>query len=148
MVPLQRSVRCLALGGGGVLLKGGEPVAYFRTTWCAGVLARFSARLGDARWQSLWEFLTLLLPLMVWGHLSVDETMVLQGDNTAALNDAIAMKGTGSMNHIARELAWRRIAQRWNFEVSHLPSELSTLADDLSRLAASLPHASPAALAG
>jgi hypothetical protein len=61
----------------------------------------------------------------------------------AALQDAIALRGKGAipgMNIIARELAWRKAAFGWEYQVAHLPKELNLIADALSR-AASIPPA-------
>ena len=53
----------------------------------------------------------------------------VKGDNTGALQDALRLRGKGSLNHVAREFAWRRAAYAWELE-----SELNVRADALSRL--------------
>ena len=44
------------------------------------------------------------------------------------------MSGRGSMNHVAREFAWRRAVYEWFPSFEHLPGELNVRADALSRL--------------
>ena len=133
-------------GGGAVLLETGRPAAYFATVWTMDLLERFNANTGDSRWQSLWEFVTLLLCLNIWGDLAVDSTLTLRGDNIAALQDAVALKGRGLMNAVARELTWRKALFGWQFNVEHIPSELNCVADALSRLYADETASLPASL--
>ena len=109
-------------------------------------MSKFSARLGDPKSQSLWEFVTLLLALMLWARLGDEYPIVFHGDNIAALQDALSLKGRGSMLAVAREIAWRKERFQWNFTVAHLPSELNKIADDLSRLSAVPCHTFPLSL--
>ena len=62
----------------------------------------------------------------------------MYGDNTGALQSAMRMKGGGLLNHVAREYAWRKAVHEWWPSFSHLPSELNSVADALSRLHARL----------
>jgi hypothetical protein len=81
--------------------------------------------------------------MLLWGESEAKSSTLIQGDNMAALSDAISLRGKGTvpgMNVIARELAWRRAAFGWQYSVAHLPKELNVLADALSR-AASVPPA-------
>jgi hypothetical protein len=83
------------------------------------------------------------MSLLLWGEKGATNSTLIQGDNMAALSDAIALRGKGAipgMNIIARELAWRKAAFGWEYQVAHLPKELNLLADALSR-AASIPPA-------
>ena len=61
-----------------------------------------------------------------------------EGDNIAALQNAISLKAKGSMLIVAREVAWRRVRHRWRFRCEHLPAESNTIADSLSRLSEAL----------
>ena len=131
-----------------MLLHGNKPVEIMYFPWMESLCARFEAEIGNPKWQSLWEFLTLLLTLMVWGHLSTTSIITIVGDNIAALSNSISMKGGGQLNAVARELSWRKVAYRWHFQVAHLPSELNVWADALSRLFADPPHVFPAVLTG
>ena len=51
---------------------------------------------------------------------------LIRGDNISALNDALALRSTApGINNIAREVGWRRIGNKWQYRLSHLPAELS-----------------------
>ena len=104
---------------------------------------------GDSAFQIFWELLTLALCLCRW--CPIKDGLLFCGDNTASLNMAIAMKGTGLHGAVTREIAWRVARHRWSYAVAHLPSEHNKLADRLSRLRdPSLPVLTqlPAALTG
>ena len=85
--------------------------------------------------QTFWEFATLLLSLLTWGNKFVTESVMVVGDNTGALNNALSLKGKGELIAIARELSWRQAKRGWLFSVGHLPSEFNVVADALSRQA-------------
>ncbi|CAK0908047.1 unnamed protein product, partial [Prorocentrum cordatum] len=135
-------------GGGAALFEGATPVEWFATSWDQEVLDVFGAVLGLAKYQSLWEFIALLLALIIWRCHAEHAVLYVLGDNVAALQDAMQLKGSGDMLVVAREIAWR--AARWplHFECAHLPKELNLVADSLSRLAAVPPAAFPARLHG
>ena len=57
------------------------------------------------------------------------------GDNTSSLTSILQVKGRRSMARVARELAWRKARWGWRYVVGHLPTEVNTMADALSRLA-------------
>ena len=122
------------------------PLEYLAVQWDDEVLNMFHAKLGISKWQSLWEFVTLLLSLIVWRTHASRQVLFVLGDNIAALQDVIALKGRGDMLIIAREVAWRQAKWPLHFECQHLPKEHNLLADALSRLAAIPPCAKPAAL--
>ena len=110
------------------------------------MLSMFGAVAGDSRWQSCWEFLTLLLALITWKDKAKDEVLFLLGDNIAALQNALSLRGRGQMLMIAREIAWRQAKWPLFFDCHHLPKESNTTADALSRLAAVPPSTVPASL--
>ena len=58
---------------------------------------------------------------------------VLVGDNLGALTNTLTFKAKGAMGAVSRELAWRREAYRWRWVAGHLPSEINSCADWLSR---------------
>ena len=130
-------------GGGAVLRKGSDPVSYFSTVWDDAVLELLEAEAGDSRFQSLWEFVTLLLALITWREYSRKQVLFLLGDNIGALQDAISLRGKGAMNVVAREISWRRAKWPMHFDCAHLPKEHNVDADALSRLAAVPPCAPP-----
>ncbi|CAK0883768.1 unnamed protein product, partial [Prorocentrum cordatum] len=135
-------------GGGAALFEGATPVEWFAISWDQEVLDVFGAVLGLAKYQSLWEFITLLLALIIWRCHAEHAVLYVLGDNVAALQDAMQLKGSGDMLVVAREIAWR--AARWplHFECAHLPKEFNLVADSLSRLAAVPPAAFPARRGG
>ena len=71
----------------------------------------------------------------MWGDRFTDTPVAVLGDNTGALDNALSLKGRGSMLAVARELSWRQARRRWRFVVGHLPSEHNQVADALSRAA-------------
>jgi hypothetical protein len=123
-------------GGGGLLRCRDTGVVWevFHCVWSQPLLDYFGATAGDCAFQSLWEFLTLFLSLLVWGTRYPDCVLLIQGDNIGSLANAIALKGGGSMNIVAREIALRTAWFDWQFAVEHLPAERNDEADALSRL--------------
>ena len=89
-------------GGGAVLLHGAVAVEYFAVPWEPDTLERFGATLGDPSFQSLWEFLALLIALMCWGQRYPERTLPVEGDNIAALKNAMNLKGKDALNAVAR----------------------------------------------
>ena len=136
-------------GGGAVLRRGTFNCAYFAMTWDDTVLSLFGAKIGDPKFQSLWEFITLLVAAIVWRAHARETTLFVLGDNIAALQDAVKFKGRGPMLTVARELAWRTARWPLHLDFTHLPKENNVLADALSRWggvpACSLPRALQAA---
>ncbi|CAK0821592.1 unnamed protein product, partial [Prorocentrum cordatum] len=130
-------------GRGGILWRAAEPVEYFVVTWDSTILALFEAEAGVSRWQLLWGFVTLLVCLLLWGRHAVDHVLTIHGDNVAALQDGLAMKGRGRMLDVAREIAWRKARYNWTFTTAHIPAELNDDADALSRLTAAPPKKLP-----
>ena len=134
-------------GGGALLAKGDRLCEHFTIEWDDALFQQFGAIRGNPRWQSLWELVTLLLALIVWGDNAVDCCLMVLGDNVSALQDALSLKGKGDMNHVAREISWRAARFRWIYDVQHLPSELNRVADALSRQFAVPPLPLPAEVA-
>ena len=123
--------------GGGALLRdpNGAIVEYFSTIWIGDEAPHLGVVIDDSSHQTFWEFATLLLALCVWGDRFTDTPVAVLGDNTGALDNALSLKGRGSMLAVARELSWRQARRRWRFVVGHLPSEHNQVADALSRAA-------------
>ena len=128
-------------GGGAVLFVDDMPREYFAVVWKNEDAAHLRVHTGVSKFQTFWAFLTLLLCLILWAESS--KCLAVLGDNTAALQSALALKGAGPLLAIARELAWRKARRQWCFEVGHLASEANVLADALSRLAMPEPAAFP-----
>ncbi|CAK0873315.1 unnamed protein product [Prorocentrum cordatum] len=133
-------------GGGAVLAQGTTILVYFSIEWDGHILTHFGAELANPRWQTVWEMLTLLLSLLVWGTHAEEFSLTLHGDNIGALQNALSLKGHGHLLAIAREIAWRKARFCWEFDVVHLPSELNQVADALSRLTAAPPKTFPKVL--
>ena len=71
-----------------------------------------------------------------WGEEHAEEGIHLLGDNLAALNGAISLRGRSTLANITKEMAWRKVRFGWRFAADNLPSENNLLADALSRLSA------------
>ena len=123
--------------GGGAILRhaDGYVSEYFCVVWASEDAPHLDVQPGDTRHQTYFEFLTLLLSLMVWGDRFVDLTVPVLGDNVGALSAALSLRGRGALQAVARELSWRKARRRWAFDVGHLPSEHNSVADALSRVA-------------
>jgi len=80
--------------------------------------------------------MTLYLVLLIWGTSFAKEGLSIAGDNTAALANAVSLKGRGGLNRISLEISWRKVRQGWRYQVAHLPAEGNTTADALSRTSA------------
>ena len=86
---------------------------------------------GQPASQTYFEILVLVLALEVW---CLDSTPVtLFGDNTAALQAALSLKGRGDQLGLVQALAVLRSARTLDLEVAHLPTEANEAADALSR---------------
>jgi hypothetical protein len=120
--------------GAGAILRAGHAVTkFFYLEWNNDLARRWGVVTHDSKHQTFWEFLTLLLTLLKWGSQFGQQSVAILGDNTGSLTAALSLKAKGSMAAVAREIAWRRERSRWHFEVGHVPSELNTVADALSR---------------
>ena len=86
---------------------------------------------GQPASQTYFEVLVLVLALELWCPDSTPVTLF--GDNTAALQTALTMKGRGEQLKLAQVLAVLRSARTLDVEVAHLPSEANLAADALSR---------------
>ena len=59
---------------------------------------------------------------------------------------AIDLRGRNLLTCVTGEISWRRARLGWAYAVAHLPSELNTAADSLSRLYAPVPARLPGSL--
>ena len=123
-------------GAGAALLLKGRWSSWFSLAWSAEVTAFFCAELGSSRFQTLWEYLALYLVLLSYASEFVAQGFGIVGDNIAALQCAVSLKGRKDLSAISREIAWRRVRLRWRYAVAHVPSEENFVADSLSRLCA------------
>ena len=120
-------------GGGAVLRYGHEVYEYFAVGWSSSTAAALGVVPGLPKYQTFWEFFTLLLALILWADNFKNHQLAVVGDNTGALISALQLKGKGILAAVAREVAWRRERFGWSFAVGHVPSELNIVADALSR---------------
>ena len=95
-------------GGGAVLRAGDKIVEYVLIKWNNSIAEKWDVRTGDSKHQSFWEFLMLLISLMLWGSSFGRQSVAVVGDNTGSLTLALSLKAKGSMAAIARDIAWRR----------------------------------------
>ena len=124
-------------GGGAVLWQDGAPTQFFCKPWPLDDCSRLGFARGKPAGQTTAEYFTLLLCLDVWGEEFRATGLKLVGDNVAALGLALSLGGLArALNRISGELAWRRARCGWRFLVAHIPSELNTEADALSRTSA------------
>ena len=123
-------------GGGMVLVIGGLPVEYGMTEWQPRDAARLATTIGAPDGQTTWEYVVILLGLIVWGAEHRATGLAVLGDNLAALEGALGMKGRGVLTKVTREIAWRLVRFAWRFAAGHLPSEHNHYADALSRVCA------------
>jgi len=123
-------------GGGAILFIARKPVEFFQLPWSKAMASKFGVRVGDPAGQTTWELLTLYLALEIWGFEHRSPGLLLMGDNTASLSSTLSLKGKSALTQITRELAWRKVRRGWRYAAGHLPSEMNTLADCLSRVTA------------
>ena len=128
-------MHCRVYGGWAVLRDpGGRVHEYFAVVWSEWDAPHLGIQPGECKHQTFFEFLTLLLTLLVWGSWCIDESMAILGDNVGALQSALSLSGRGTLLAVSRELSWRKARHRWLFDVGHLPSEFNVVADALSRM--------------
>ena len=148
-------------GGGAVLIQEGHPSEFFVVEWTNNSAAKFGAVPGQPRWQTFWEFATLVLAMAHWAPNF--EGLVFAGDNIGSLQLALHGRVKGvlaafadeylaeappsdsaevpllsprvreGLAALARELFVRKAKAQWHFGVCHLASEANVLADRLSR---------------
>jgi len=130
-------------GGGAARRRNGRYVDHFALEWSEDLFPGLPVEIGQPKSQTFFEFVTLLLTLMVWGDSYTEERVTILGDNTGALQEALSLKGRGALLAVSRELAWRVARHSWLYSVAHLPSEHNSVADSLSRLWGPEPAAKP-----
>ena len=95
-------------GGGAVLRCGSVIVSYTYVKWEEQSAAILGAVPGDSAYQSFWEMVMLLVCLVLWGDDFTNEELLIVGDSTSALQNALDLKGKGIMAAVAREISWRQ----------------------------------------
>ena len=137
-------------GGGGALYLNDAPVEFWAATWSETDASSLDVVIGQPAGQTTWELLAIFYSLVLWGRAHRGHGLILLGDNLAALESALNLRGRGSLAKLGRELSWRRARDGWRYVAGHLPSERNTVADALSRLSVPGPDAKqlPRELAG
>jgi len=97
------------------------------------MLGQTGAQIGQPASQTFFEFMTLLVALLIWGDASPGAVLQILGDNMDAFQQSLQMRGRGAMLAVSREFACRRARFNWKFAVAHLPSESNSVANALSR---------------
>ena len=112
----------------------GRVLEYQAYAWPPELLFKFSIKPGRPRDQAFFEGCALLCAMLSWCIPHRDTGLRILGDATGAMEALLHLKGKGQLNHVARELAWRRVKYGWCFRLGHVPSEFNNLADCLSRM--------------
>ena len=124
---------------GAVLFENGLPTRCFSFAWRQRDFdgnwrsPRMNVKVGKSSSQTFFETLVVLMALELWCQDS-SPTVVL-GDNLAALQDTLALKGKGPQEKVARAMAVLRCSRTLHIAVAHLATEANELADSLSRQA-------------
>ena len=101
--------------------------------WTAEIAGELGVEVGLSKYQTFWEYLSVLLCLLLWGKSFTRQSVAIVGDNTAALTCSLSLKARGCLAAVAREISWRQERESWLFVVGHIPSELNIVPDALSR---------------
>jgi len=117
-----------------VLLSAGSPREYAEVKWLPCDAKKLGTKIGAPDGQTSWEYAVILLALVLWGFEHRSTGLAILGDNLAALNGALHLRGKGKLALITKEISWRKVRLAWKFSAGHLPSEHNALADSLSRL--------------
>jgi len=129
-------------GLGAILLlmtpQGLTPVAWFAIPLDPAIVRRLSARVGDCRWQSVWELLCIAVALRAWALHFCGGTAALRvkSDSRAALGAALRLASKApTMNQIAAEIALDTALGGISVTLAeHVRAELNVEADALSRI--------------
>ena len=117
-----------------MLFEGDVPTRCFSCKWDQAEFVGRDVEVGQPASQTYFEILAALLALELW--CSSTTPTALLGDNTAALQELLDLKGSSAHGELAQALAILRCSRSLELTVGHLPSESNVLADALSRLAA------------
>jgi hypothetical protein len=123
-------------GGGALRLADGSFTEYFEVGWSAELAGHLCAVVGDPASQTTFEYVVVLLALVLWASEWRTTGLHVLGDNLGALEGALNLRGRSDLSKVTRELTWRQVRGAWLYDVGHLPSEANVVADALSRLRA------------
>ena len=128
-------------GGGAVLIEEGIPTRCFACRWVQEDFGDKDVRVGLPSSQTFFEVLALTLAVELW--CGQGQPTAILGDNTAALQEALSLKGKGPLSDLAQVIAVLRCSRSLALTVGHLPTEANDTADALSRQFDSPPSAWP-----
>ena len=114
-----------------VIFDHDRPVACFGIRWRTRDFQDKAVEIGQSASQTYFEVLALVLATELWATGSAP--ICILGDNLAALQSALTLKGRGEQLLLFQALAVIRSARCLDMRVAHLPSESNTAADALSR---------------
>ena len=129
------------MGRMGVLIVNGCPAECFSRAWDATFFKAKGVTVGDPAFQTYFEILVFLLAAERWCFS--DRPTAVFGDNVAALQEALDMKGRKDQLELAQLLAVLRGARSAEISVAHLPTEANLAADALSRQAGPIADRKP-----
>ena len=121
------------MGGGGILFVNGVVSRYFWCAWSQGDFEGMKVEVGSSSAQTFFETLAMVLALELWGQ-RLRPTVVL-GDSTAALQEALSLRGKNLQEFIAQARSVLMVSRSLSVVAGHLPAEANLDADALSRLA-------------
>ena len=130
-------------GGGVIHFSGRAPLEYVILDWGPSFCKAMGVEKGSSKYLAFFESVTALVGIELWTGASQLQTFGLVGDNIAALTAAVSTRGRGDVAKVCREIALRQARQNLVIAVGHIPSELNTWADALSRVHAPSPAGVP-----
>ena len=140
-------------GIGGVLRINHSVSEYFSAPLSDSLLAKFRAKAGESKFNSLWEAVALLVGTRLWlRKLNFGATVRIKSDNLSALRMIVRGRAKSpDLNIVAREfaidLALREYKIHWVMHW-HIPGTTNMEADALSRAFAPFPKPKPASVQG
>ena len=114
-----------------MLFEHDVPKRCFACTWDQADFAGREVWVGEPASQTFFEVLALTLAVELW--CGAGQPTAILGDNTAALQEALTLKGKGAVGDLAQVLAVLRCSRTLALTVGHLPTEANDAADALSR---------------
>jgi hypothetical protein len=138
-------------GMGGILVRHHRVVEYYFCRVSSHDVRRFSAKVGESGYTTLWECLALLLAARIWLVNRDDPTFIqVRSDSLGALRMAMKVSSKSpAMNAIAQEIALHMATRDFELAIlKHIPGISNEIPDALSRQHAPEPKPFPTSLEG
>ena len=139
-------------GIGGMLILDYKIISYFATPITEHDIAKFSASVGDSRWNTRWEALALLISFRLWLPQFSDLHMSIRckSDSRAALGAILKLSSPSrELATIEREISLDLAQGVYELAVlEYIPGVTNVIPDALSRLRAPQPKQLPTCVAG